>query len=142
MNIMKFFGFENDDDDYDDNEDYQEEKRPARKTPSKRDSSTSSRPSSRGNQNAAGRLILYNGVAGEKDKLRLRDAFNDGAMILIDLHKFDQRDFDETGKDFITFMGGIAFSRGGELKFIDPAQYLLIPRSDMYEVWPEGSDEE
>ena len=142
MNIMKFFGFENDDDDYDDNEDYQEEKRPARKTPSKRDSSTSSRPSSRGNQNAAGRLILYNGVASDKDKKRLREAFNDGALILIDLHELDQREYEESGKEFITFMGGVAFARNGEVKYIKPSQFLVTPRSDMFEVWPEDGVQE
>ena len=132
MNIMKIFGFENDDDDYDDNDDYQEEKRPPRKSPAK-----SSRSSSQGNPNASGKLILFNGVATDSDKRRLREAFNNGAMILIDLHTLNQREFDEDGKDFITFMGGVAFARNGELKFIEPAQYLVTPRADMFESWPE-----
>ena len=135
MNIMKFFGFENDDEDYDDDDSYQEERRTPKKSPAK-----STRSSSQGNPNAAGRLIRYKGVAPDADKHRLRDAFNEGAMILIDLNELDQREFEETGKDFITFMGGIAFSRGGKVNFIEPAQYLLTPRADMYETWPEGSD--
>ena len=132
MNFMKFFGFENDEDDYDENDDYKEE---PRKKSSRKE--TSSRTSS-GNPNAGGKLILFNGIASDNDKRRLREAFNNGAMILIDLHTLNQREFDEDGKDFITFMGGVAFARNGELKFIEPAQYLVTPRPDMFEVWPEG----
>lgn len=133
MNFMKFFGFENDEDDYDDSDDYKEE--PRKKSPSRKDSS--SRPTS-GSSNPGGKLILFNGIASDSDKRRLREAFNNGAMILIDLHTLNQRDFDEDGKDFITFMGGVAFARNGELRFIEPAQYLVTPRPDMFEVWPEG----
>ena len=136
MNLMKFFGFENDEDDYDDSDDYKEEprKKPSRKETSSRTSSVS--------PNAGGKLILFNGVASDNDKRRLREAFNNGAMILIDLHNLNQREFDEDGKDFITFMGGVAFARNGELKFIEPAQYLVTPRPDMFEVWPEGEEHE
>ncbi|MBQ6002098.1 MAG: cell division protein SepF [Synergistaceae bacterium] len=133
MNLMKFFGFENDEDDYDDNDDYKDE--PRKKPQSRKDNS--SRTSS-GNPNVGGKLILFNGVASDSDKRKLRNAFNNGAMILIDLHTLNQREFDEDGKDFITFMGGLAFAREGELKFIEPAQYLVTPRTEMFEVWPEG----
>lgn len=133
MNIMKFFGFDNDDDDYNDNDDYTDERR--KKTSGRRESA--SRSNSMGNPNAAGRLILFRGVASDEDKRRLREAFNDGAMILIDLHDLNQREYDEAGKDFITFMGGVAFARNGELRFIEPSQYIVTPRVDMYEVWPE-----
>lgn len=128
---MKFFGFENDEDDYDDNEDYD---RRSSKSSSRKDSSSRS-PS--GNPNAVGKLILFNGVASDTDKRRLREAFNNGAMILIDLHELNQREFDEFGKEFITFMGGVAFARNGEMKFIEPDQYLVAPRADMFEIWPE-----
>ena len=82
-------------------------------------------------------MILFNGVASDTDKRRLREAFNNGAMILIDLHELNQREFDEFGKEFITFMGGVAFARNGEMKFIEPDQYLVAPRTDMFEIWPE-----
>ena len=131
MNLMKFFGFENDEDDYDDNEDYD---RRSSKSSSRKDSSSRS---SSGNPNAVGKLILFNGVASDTDKRRLREAFNNGAMILIDLHELNQREFDEFGKEFITFMGGVAFARNGEMKFIEPDQYLVAPRTDMFEIWPE-----
>ena len=133
MNLMKFFGFENDEDDYDDNEDYD---RRGSKSSSRKDSSSRSSSGS-GNSNAVGKLILFNGVASDTDKRRLREAFNNGAMILIDLHELNQREFDEFGKEFITFMGGVAFARNGEMKFIEPDQYLVAPRTDMFEIWPE-----
>ncbi|MBR4196583.1 MAG: cell division protein SepF [Synergistaceae bacterium] len=137
MNLMKFFGFETDEDDYDDSEDYKEE--PRRKSQPSRKENTRS---SSGGTSAGGKLILFNGVASDNDKRRLREAFNSGAMILIDLHTLNQREFDEDGKDFITFMGGVAFARNGELKFIEPAQYLVTPRPDMFEVWPEEESHE
>ena len=136
MNFMKFFGFENDEDDYDDSDDYKEE--PRKKSSRKENSSRTSS----GGSISGGKLILFNGIASDSDKRRLREAFNNGAMILIDLHTLNQRDFDEDGKDFITFMGGVAFARNGELRFIEPAQYLVTPRSDMFEVWPEGETNE
>ena len=140
MSIMKFFGFENDEDDYDDDSDYTEDTRSSRKTSGKREGST--RSSSQGRPNAAGRLILYRGVADDNDKRRLRDAFNDGAMILVDLHDLDQREYEESGKEFITFLGGVAFARNGDRRFIEPAQYIFTPRADMFEAWPEGGGTE
>jgi len=140
LNIMKFFGFENDDDDYDENDDYTEEKRSPKKSQPKRDNSQ--RPSSQAHSAPAGRLILFKGVADDNNKRRLRDAFNDGAMILIDLHELDQREFEERGREFIMFWNGIAFARKGEIKFIEPSQYLVTPRTDMFEIWPEGGDAE
>ena len=63
-------------------------------------------------------------------------------MILVDLHELTQREYDEEGKDFITFMGGLAFARDGGTKFIEPAQYLFTPAGGMSEFWPEGSEKE
>ena len=136
MNLMKFFGFENDEDDYDDSDDYKED---SRRKPSRKDSSSKT---SSGSSTSGGKLILFKGVASDTDKRRLRDAFNNGAMILIDLHELNQREYDEAGNDFITFMGGVAFARNGELKFIEPAQYLVTPRADMFEIWPEQETQE
>ena len=63
-------------------------------------------------------------------------------MILIDLHELDQREFEERGREFIMFWNGIAFARKGEMKFIEPAQYLVTPRTEMFEIWPEGGETE
>ena len=136
---MRMFGFDNDEDDYEENEDYTDDRR---KGTTRRSRETSSRSSS-GSSSAAGKIIIYNysGSVPDNDKRRLREAFNEGAMILIDLHNLNQRQFEEEGKDFITFMGGVAFARNGEMKFIEPSQYLVTPRTEMCEVWPEGSDQ-
>ena len=137
MNIMKIFGFDSDEDDYDEEEEYAEDRR--RKT-SRKNSDISPRSGS-GNAGGFGKLIIYNGIASDDDKRRLREAFNNGAMILIDLHGLTQRDFEEEGKDFITFMGGVAFARSGEIKFIEPAQYLVTPRAEMFEIWSRDGEE-
>ena len=139
MNIMKFFGLESDDDDYYD-DDYQEERRTPKRGTGRREGTP--RSSSQGNSGAAGRLILYKGVAPDNDRRRLREAFNEGAFVLIDLNNLDNREYEESGRDFVTFMGGVAFARGGEIVQIKPAQFLLSPRADMFEAWPEESDQE
>ena len=129
MNIMKLFGFDNDDDDYDDNDDYTEERR---RKPAPRKDNTRSGSSS-------GKLILFNvkSNVSDEDKRRLCDEFNNGAMILIDMHELTQRDYEEFGHNFITFMKGVAYARGGDGQGIDPAQYILTPRTGMFEVWPK-----
>ncbi len=136
MNLMKIFGFDSEEDDYDENDDYPTEER---RKPSRQRREGSSRSGSAGN----GKLILFNGIASDSDKIKLREAFNDGAMILIDLHELTQIEFEQAGgKDFITFMGGVAFARNGVLIPIEPSQYLVAPRAEMFEVWPiEGNDE-
>ncbi len=138
LNILKFLGFDSDEDDYDDNNEYEERARKNKN--SRRDNLKTN--SNLGSNNSGGRLILFKGVASDSDKKRLRQAFNDGAMILIDLHELNRSEFDESGKDFITFMGGVAYAREGEIKFIEPAQYLVTPRAGMFEIWPEGDPRE
>ena len=132
MNIMRFFGFDGEDD-YDDSDDYIE-----RKKKSGRGSRSS------GDANPGGKLIIYNyrSTTLSTDKVHLREEFNKGAMILVDLHELNQRQYEEEGKDFITFMGGVAFARDGVMTFIEPAQYLFTPGPGMCEVWPEGSSDE
>jgi len=130
---MKFFGFENDEDDYEENDNYTEDRRKKSRSPR----SSGAAP--------AGKLIVYNynSATLNNDKIHLREEFiNNGAMILVDLHDLSQREYDEEGKDFITFMGGLAFARNGDMKFIDPAQYLFTPAGGMSEIWPEGSEKE
>ena len=135
MNIMKFFGFDNDEDDYDDNDDYTEDRR--KKSRGSRAASNGAAP--------AGKLIVYNynSETLHTDKIHLRDEFiNNGAMILVDLHELNQREFEEAGKEFITFMGGLAYAHEGEGRFIEPAQYLFTPRAGMFEIWPEERESE
>ena len=139
MNIMRFFGFDNDEDDYDENEDYIEERR-------KKTNRGSSRSSGASASNPAGKIIIYNYIIGnptlDADKIHLRDEFNKGAMILIDLHRLTQREYEEEGKDFITFFGGMSFNRSGVMTFIAPSQYLFTPGPGMCEVIPEENNKD
>lgn len=142
MNLMKFFGFDGDDDDYDENEDYTQEERrkPSR---SRREGGGRSNSSSSSAGNGNGKLILFNGIASDNQKRKLREAFNNGAMILIDLHDMTQIQYEQAGgKDFITFMGGVAFARNGTLIPVSNTQYLVTPRAEMFEVWPDEENED
>lgn len=138
MNIMRFFGFD-DEDDYDDNEDYTEERR-------KKSNRSSSRSSGSSPSTPAGKLIVYNYFIGnaalDSDKIHLRDEFNKGAMILVDLHELTQREYEEEGKDFITFIGGIAFARGGIMTYLEPSQYLFTPGPGMCEILPKENNKD
>ena len=144
MNLMKLFGFDGDDDDYDESENYATEERRSKQSRSRREGSGrsgSSSSSSGGNGN--GKLILFNGIASDNQKRKLREAFNNGAMILIDLHDMTQIQYEQAGgKDFITFMGGVAFARNGTLIPVSNTQYLVTPRADMFEVWPDEENED
>ena len=134
MNIMKLFGFDSDDDDYEDNDDYEER----RKKPAPRKESSSSR------SGLSGKLILFNvkSAVSDEDKRRLCDEFNNGTMILIDMHELSQRDYEEFGRSFITFMNGVAFARGGDGGTIEPAQYIITPKTGMFESWPKEDTNE
>ncbi len=129
MNIMKLFGFDDNDDDYDDGDDYQEERR-KKQSPRKESGSRSG---------SAGKLILFNlkKEAADEDKRRLCDEFNNGSMILIDMHELTQRDYEEFGHNFVMFMRGVAYGRGGDVRAIEPAQYILTPRNGIFEVLPK-----
>ncbi|MBQ6773596.1 MAG: cell division protein SepF [Synergistaceae bacterium] len=145
MNLMKFFGFDGEDDDYDEGEEYtQEERRKPSRSRREGSQQRSGNPSGGSSANN-GKLILFNGIASDNEKRKLREAFNNGAMILIDLHDMTQIQYEQAGgKDFITFMGGVAFARNGTLIPVSNTQYLVTPRADMFEVWPiieENEDE-
>ena len=126
---MKLFGFDSDEDDYDDSDDYTEERR-KKQSPRKESGSRSG---------ASGKLILFNvkTTVADEDKRRLCDEFNNGAMILVDMHELTQRDYEEFGHNFVMFMRGVAFGRGGDVRPIEPAQYIVTPRSGIFEVWPK-----
>ena len=130
-NLMQFLGFG--DDDYEGSEAYSEEQsRPSRKQ----------KPQSQGKRKEdmypmAPGLILFKGVPSEGNKFKLSEALRDGTMILLDLHELDAREMEEQGRPFITFMGGVAYARGGRIEFIEPAQYLVMPRDGMFEEWVE-----
>jgi FtsZ-interacting cell division protein YlmF len=129
---MQFLGLY-DNEDYEESDEYSEEQsRMARKqkpqTQARR--KEESYPASPG-------LILFKGVPSDSAKYRLSESLKDGAMILLDLHELDAREMEEQGRPFITFMGGVAYARGGRIEFIEPAQYLVMPRDGMFEEWVE-----
>ena len=130
--LMKILGFEGDDD-YDDyDEGYGDE--PAR-PPVKKQKPVRREPYP--TSASVPRLVLFKGVPSERMKRRLREAMKEGAMILLDLHELNPREFDEEGLPFITFMSGVAYARGGCTEFIEPAQYLVTPHEGMYDEWFE-----
>ncbi len=137
MQLLGFYG----DDDYDDADDYQEEEPRSRKQlkqqrPSRQRPAAPSGEEDRYPSSTPG-LVLFKGVPSEDVKLRLREALKDGAIILLDLHELSQREFEEQGRPFITFMGGVAFARGGHMEFLEPALYLVMPREGMFQEWVE-----
>ena len=56
-------------------------------------------------------------------------------MILLDLHELDLQSFEEIGRPFINFMGGVAFAHKGRMEFIEPAFYIVTPHEGMFEEW-------
>ena len=132
LNLMQFLGFYGDDD-YDESEEYSgDQSRQVRKQ----------KPQSQGKRKeesypATPGLILFRGVPSENAKYKLSESLKDGAMILLDLHDLDAREMEDQGRPFITFMGGVAYARGGRIEFIEPAQYLVMPRDGMFEEWVE-----
>lgn len=148
MNLMRFFGFEGDEDEYDD--DYSPDERPTRSTTGSRNTTRRRRERDEDARNVSGSntsepgVILYKvkGAVPDQDKRRLREAFNKGALLVLDLHELTRQEYEEEGARFITFMGGLAFARGGEVKLIEPSQYLITPREGMLTIWPEEEERE
>ncbi|MBR1671515.1 MAG: cell division protein SepF [Fretibacterium sp.] len=137
MQLLGFYG----EDDYDDVEEYPEEElRVSRKQKLQKQPRQRSMGPSGGEERyspSTPKLVLFKGVPSEDIKLRLREALKDGAIILLDLHELSPRDFEEQGRPFITFMGGVAFARGGHMEFLEPALYLVMPREGMFQKWVE-----
>lgn len=128
MQILGFYG----DEDYDESEEqYGEKSQPTKKSPQAR---------RREEARAAPvplRMVFFKGVPSEEIKLRLRDALLDGVMILLDLHELDPQSFEEEGRPFINFMGGVAFAHKGRMEYIEPALYVVTPHEGMFEEWAE-----
>ena len=128
MQILGFYG----DEDYDESEEHYAEKPQSLK----KSHPTRRREEPRFPQ-APLRMVFYKGVPSEEIKLRLRDALLDGVMILLDLHELDVQAFEEEGRPFINFMGGVAFAHKGRMEYIEPALYVVTPHEGMFEEWAE-----
>lgn len=135
--LMQFLGFYgDDDDDYDNGDDYNAGGQPGKK-PRKQKQRRGENSSSGVNNNAPG-LVLFKGVPSEAMRSRLRDALRDGTILMLDLSELSDRELDEEGRPFITFMGGVAFASGGRMDNIGREQYLVSPVEGMFEEWVEG----
>lgn len=133
--LLQFLGFYGDE--YEENsEDYMdyEEEQP-RGSNSKKANKAGRKDEPQGRL-AAPRLVFYKGVPSEETKLRLRDALLEGAMVLLDLQKLDA-DHLEEGRNFINFMGGVAFAHKGVMEQIGPCLYIITPRENMCQWWVE-----
>ncbi|MCR5346437.1 MAG: cell division protein SepF [Fretibacterium sp.] len=125
---------------YEGNDDYPEEDFSPRKQQRQRSSRQKGGASLGGEERSpfsVPRLVLFKGVPSDDVKRRLSDALKDGAIVLLDLHALSQRDFDEQGRPFITFMGGVAFARGGHMEPLESEMYLVVPREGMFQEWVE-----
>lgn len=129
--LMQFLGFYGDEDYEDEADDYLEPPRSAPRAGKKREESKNIRPP------APLRMVFFRGVPSEGVKLRLRDALLDGVMVLLDLHELDDRQFEEEGRPFIDFMGGVAFAHKGRMEYIKPALFVVSPHEGMFEEWEE-----
>jgi FtsZ-interacting cell division protein YlmF len=125
LQLLGFYG-----DDYEDDEDYSdyEEERPKTK---KVKSVRKEEPRGRA---AAPKLVFFKGVPSEDIKLRLRDVLLDGAMVLLDLQGLEAERIEE-GRNFINFMGGVAFAHKGLMERIGPSLFVITPHEGMLQWW-------
>jgi len=130
--LLQLFGFYGDD--YEDEDDYSdyEEERP-KSTAKKSKSGKKDEP--RG-KTISPKLVFFKGVPSEEIKLKLRDVLLDGAMVLLDLHGLDSERIDE-GRNFINFMGGVAFAHKGLMERIGPSLFIITPHEGMLQWWAE-----
>ena len=82
------------------------------------------------------KLVFFKGVPSEDIKLKLRDVLLDGAMVLLDLQGLEQERLDE-GRNFINFMGGVAFAHKGLMERIGPSLFVITPCEGMLQWWAE-----
>lgn len=127
MQILGFYG----DEDYDDSEEHYGERPQSFKKTLQGKKREEIRPQ------APLRMVFFKGVPSEEIKLRLRDILLEGVMVLLDLHELDPQSFEEEGRPFINFMGGVAFAHKGRMEFIEPALYIVTPHEGMFEEWAE-----
>ena len=131
--LLQLLGFYGDDyDSEDDYSDYEEERPKSKKKSGKKDE-----PRGRG---IPPKLVFFKGVPTEDIKLRLRDVLLDGAMVLLDLQGLEA-DRIEEGRNFINFMGGVAFAHKGLMERIGPSLFIITPREGMLQWWAGDGEE-
>jgi len=128
--LLQLFGFYGEEYDEDDS-DYEEER--TRSTGKKNKLVKKDEP--RGKV-VSPKLVFFKGVPSEEIKLKLRDVLLDGAMVLLDLQGLDSERLDE-GRNFINFMGGVAFAHKGLMERIGSSLFIITPHEGMLQWWAE-----
>ena len=82
------------------------------------------------------KLVFFKGVPPEDVKLKLRDVLLEGVMVLLDLQGLPAERIEE-GRNFINFMGGVAFAHKGLMERIGPSLFVISPREGMLQWWAE-----
>ena len=129
--LLQLFGFYGEDQDEGDYSDYEEER--TRPTGKKNKSVKKDEPRGRA---VSPKLVFFRGVPSEEIKLRLRDVLLDGAMVLLDLQGLDSERLEE-GRNFINFMGGVAFAHKGLMERIGSSLFIITPHEGMLQWWAE-----
>ena len=132
--LLQLLGFYGDDYENEDDYPYQEEERP-RSTGKKGKPARKDEPKA---HTVSPRLVFFKGVPSEDIKLKLRDILLDGAMVLLDLQGLDTERIEE-GRNFINFMGGVAFAHRGVMERIGPSLFIITPHEGMFQWW-EGEE--
>ena len=125
--LLQLFGFYGDD--YDDEDDDYEEERPVKKNKPVRKDELKKKV-------VSPKLVFFKGVPPEDIKLKLRDVLLDGAMVLLDLQGLEAGRIEE-GRNFINFMGGVAFAHKGLMERIGPSLFVITPHEGMLQWWAE-----
>jgi len=130
--LLQLLGFSGDDYDNEDDSDFEEERPRSKKKPVRKSESRGHTPSPK--------LVFFKGVPSEDIKLRLRDALLEGAMVLLDLRGLEAERIEE-GRNFINFMGGVAFAHKGLMEHIGPSLFIITPREGMLQWWLGDGEE-
>ena len=131
--LLQLLGFSGDDyENEDDHSSYEEERPRSRKKSVRKGESRGPVPSPK--------LVFFKGVPSEDIKLRLRDVLLEGAMVLLDLQGLEAERIEE-GRNFINFMGGVAFAHKGLMERIGPSLFIITPREGMLQWWVGDGEE-
>jgi FtsZ-interacting cell division protein YlmF len=132
--LLQFLGFYGDEyeDETDDYPEYEEEQ--PRVSPKNRSGKSEAR-----GKPVFPRLVFFRGVPSEGMKLRLRDALLEGSMVLLDLQGLESERIEE-GRNFINFMGGVAFAHKGVMERIGPSLFVITPHENMLQWWAEEEE--
>ena len=132
MKLLQLLGFN--EEDYENDDDYSDYDEERHRSAGKKNKSVR-KDESRGHA-ISPKLVFFKGVPSEDIKLKLRDVLLDGAMVLLDLQGLESDRLDE-GRNFINFMGVVAFAHRGVMERIGSSLFVITPREGMLQWWAE-----